>query len=178
MNQQPETILLVDDGIFPNSHLPVVHYKNAVRLPLVFAGTALQMIFKRNNWTNNWKNGIYTFHHYHSNTHEVIGVYKGQTTLMLGGDNGVEVTIKKGDILIIPAGVAHRNLGDEKQVLCIGGYPEGKQFDMQVGKPGERPQTDRNIFSVRIPDTDPLEGRNGTLVKLWRKADESSNRYR
>jgi uncharacterized protein YjlB len=173
MKQQPETIILVDDGVFPNSHLPVLLYRKAIKLSLLFPGMTIKKRFKANGWTNNWKDGIYTFHHYHSNTHEALGVCKGSATIRLGGDNGVEVKIAKGDVLVIPAGVAHRNLGDRNQVMVIGGYPEGKQYDMNVGKPGERPQADQNIFSVPVPKSDPVTGKNGSLVTIWREADEA-----
>jgi uncharacterized protein YjlB len=165
--QQPETIILVDDGIFPNSEFPVLLYRRAVSVPLLFPARAFKRLFQSNNWTNTWKNGIFTFHHYHSNTHEVLGVYKGRTKLQLGGDNGVEITVSKGDVIVIPAGVAHRNLGKETQVMCVGAYPEGRSYDMHVGKTGERPQADQNIFLVPIPKTDPVQGRRGSLVRIW-----------
>lgn len=168
--KQPETIILVDDGIFPNSDLPVLLYRRAFNVPLLFPARFFKRIFHSNNWTNTWKDGIFTFHHYHSNTHEVLGIYKGRTRLQLGGDNGVEITVAKGDVIVIPAGVAHRNLGRETQVLCVGAYPEGKSYDMHVGKTGERPQADQNIFMVPIPQTDPLQGRRGSLVRIWAEA--------
>ena len=169
---KPETHTLVDNGIFPGNVLPVLHYKNAFKLPLIFPARIIRQAFQQNNWTNNWRDGIYTFDHYHSLTHEVIGVYKGKTTLQLGGDDGLQLEIKKGDVIVIPAGVAHRNLGRETDVLCIGGYPEGKDFDMNFGKPGERPQTDQNIASLKLPDTDPVTGKSGSLVSLWKRYSE------
>jgi len=171
MKSQPETILLVDNGIFPNSTLPVLHYKKAVKLPLLFPAAALKKLFKLNNWGNNWKAGIFTFDHYHSLTHEVIGVYKGKTQLQLGGDDGLVIDLEKGDILVIPAGVAHKNLGTETQVMCVGGYPEGKDYDMNFGKPGERPQTDQNIALLKVPDTDPLAGVKSGVPVIWKAYD-------
>ena len=164
---KPETHLLVDNGIFPGSALPVLHYKKAFKLPLLFPARVIRQAFRKNNWTNNWRNGIYTFDHYHSLTHEVIGVFRGKTTLQLGGEDGLQVTIERGDVLVIPAGVAHKNLGKETDVLCIGGYPDGKDFDMNFGKPGERPQTDQNIASLKVPVTDPVTGKNGSLPAIW-----------
>jgi uncharacterized protein YjlB len=169
---QPETYILVDDGIFPNSHLPVLVYRNAVKLPLLFPGRAFRSLFEQNGWSNSWKDGIYTFHHYHSNTHEALGVCKGKTVLQFGGDNGIKVFVAKGDVVVIPAGVAHKNLGDKDQVACIGAYPEGRNYDMNVGKPGERPQSDQNILAVPLPATDPVEGKTGSLVQIWKTADE------
>lgn len=164
----PEIILLVDNGIFPNNQLPVLHYKNAFKLPLLFPAAAIKKAFKENGWTNNWKAGIYTFDHYHSLTHEVIGVYRGKTKLQLGGDDGLTIEVRKGDVIVIPAGVAHKNLGKETQVMCVGGYPEGKEYDMNFGKPGERPQTDQNIAALKIPETDPVYGGRHGVPVIWK----------
>lgn len=158
--------ILADDGTFPNSQLPVLHYQHVLDLSVLFPTVYAKKLFRKNGWTNNWRDGIYTVHHYHSITHEAVAVINGYTTLMLGGDNGQLVAIEKGDVLIIPAGVAHKNMGAENDVVCVGGYPGGKDFDMNYGKPGERPGTDQNIAMLSIPDTDPVFGK-GVLTEIW-----------
>jgi uncharacterized protein YjlB len=157
----------MDDGTFPNSRFPVLLYKGALNLPLFFRSTYLKNEFCKNNWSNAWDCGIFTYNHYHSNTHEVVGVYQGRTTLLLGGENGHRVIIEKGDLLIIPAGVAHRNLGTENQVKCVGAYPGGRRYDIKYGKPAERPAADKNIAAVPVPASDPLAGVSGKLPKIW-----------
>jgi uncharacterized protein YjlB len=69
---------------------------------------------------------------------------------------------------VIPAGVAHINLGREKDVTCVGGYPDGMDYDMNYGKEEERPKADRNIASVPVPKTDPVFGEQGGLPDLWK----------
>src|SRR5688572_17402941 len=113
-----EQHVLKDDGTFPNSLLPVLHYKRVLKLPPLFAATYIKRLFKKNNWTNSWKYGIFEYHHCHSITHEVLGGYKGQARIQLGGDEGIELLLKKGDVLIIPAGVAHKNNDGEQQIGC------------------------------------------------------------
>lgn len=157
-----------DDGIFPNSKLPVLHYLKVLHLPFLFPASHVKHLFRKHGWSNNWRNGIYTYHHYHSVTHEAFGVIKGKTTLLLGGDHGEEVTIEAGDVIIIPAGVAHKNMGKQDDVICIGGYPGGRDFDMNYGRPGERPRTDHNIKRLPIPATDPVYGSGGS-AKIWRE---------
>jgi len=125
-------------------------------------------LFENNNWRNTWQQGIYTYHHYHSTTHEVLCVCKGETLLLLGGENGITVLIQEGDVLVIPAGVAHINLGKENDVSCIGAYPDGRDYDMNFGKQGERPRTDHNIASLPLPQTDPVFGANDGLLQIWR----------
>ncbi len=166
MKEKIREYVLNDNGIFPNSKLPVLHYLQVLELPFFFPAAKIKSLFQKNGWTNNWRNGIYTYNHYHSVTHEAMAVIKGSTTLLLGGDDGQKVRISKGDVIIIPAGVAHRNLGREKDVICVGGYPEGKDFDMNYGNVGERPKTDHIIAALPIPATDPFYG-NGGLTKIW-----------
>jgi uncharacterized protein YjlB len=40
----------------------------------------------------------------------------------------------KGDVLLIPAGVAHKNVGASIDFKCVGAYPGGKEFDINLGK--------------------------------------------
>lgn len=167
MKYKIQKYYIKDNGAFPNSVLPVVHYMGILHLPMFFPSRHILQLFQRNGWTNNWKDGIYTFHHYHSTTHEAMGVCKGQTTVRLGGEKGPEVVIGKGDVLIIPAGVAHKNMGGERQVICIGGYPGGREYDMNYGKPAERPQADANIAALPVPATDPVLGADKGVNKFW-----------
>src|SRR5579875_985525 len=166
---KPEQFVVMDDGIFPNSHLPILLYPNVLDLPALLPTHVVKNIFKENNWTNNWRQGIYTYHHYHSTSHEVLGICNGETALLLGGENGITIFVQKGDVLVIPAGVAHMNLGNENDVTCVGGYPDGREYDMNYGKPGERPTTDYNIAALPIPETDPVFGKDGVLVNVWKK---------
>jgi uncharacterized protein YjlB len=167
METHIEKYYLQDDGTFPNNKLPVLHYKGALKLPRFFPARMVKRLFSGHNWKNNWRAGIYTYHHYHSVTHEALAVIKGKATLLLGGENGRYVAVEKGDVLVIPAGVSHKNTGKEKDIICVGGYPGGKDYDMNYGKPGERPQADINIASLPIPSTDPIGGPQGELPKIW-----------
>lgn len=162
-----EKYYLKDNGIFPNSSLPVILYKNVLQLGILPFST-IRRLFRLNNWTNSWKNGIFNYHHYHSITHEVLGVYRGKTTLLLGGAEGVKIEIEKGDVLIIPAGVAHKNLESQDQIKCVGAYPQGKEYDMNYGRMEERPQTDRNIKKVPTPQKDPIFGLDGGIINYWK----------
>src|SRR5215213_3915721 len=95
---------------FPNSKFSVLIYKNAINLPRQKnkASEIVQAIFARNGWKNSWRNGIYDFHHYHSNTHECMAVTMGTATVMLGGVNGKKVELGQGDVIILPAGTGHK----------------------------------------------------------------------
>lgn len=157
-----------DNGIFPNSNLPIIVYKRVLNLPSLFASSAIRKLFKNNDWKNSWRSGIFEYHHYHSITHEVLGVCKGKTFLLLGGDSGVKLEVEKGDVIIIPAGVAHKNLGKENQITCIGAYPDGKDYDMNYGREGERPNADKRIANVPLPEKDPVFGTKGGIMLYWK----------
>jgi uncharacterized protein YjlB len=161
------TYLTKDDGTFPNSALPVLHYIKVLKLPILFASLKVRRQFAKNGWTNSWTAGVFTYHHYHSNTHEVLGIIKGETTIRLGGRKGVKITVSKGDVVIIPAGVAHKNLGKEKAVTCVGAYPGGKDYNMNYGKAGERPAADELIAAVTIPQRDPIFGLKKGIPEFW-----------
>jgi uncharacterized protein YjlB len=157
---------LQDDGTFPNSRLPALLYKSVLDIPSLFPAAHVKSVFEQNGWSNSWDAGIFQYHHYHSISHEVLGVYSGKTTVQLGGEKGIKISIKKGDVLVIPAGVAHKNLEDENDVGVIGAYPEGRDYDMNYGKPGERPRADKNIREVPLPYNDPI-GTEAGLPNFW-----------
>jgi len=164
----PQQLFVKDDGIFPNNSLPILFYPGVLKLSKFFPAAAVKKLFQDNGWKNNWKQGIYTYHHYHSVTHEVLGVCKGETLLLLGGELGITVLIQQGDVVVIPAGIAHMNLGKENDATCVGGYPDGRDYDMNYGKPDERPKADNNIASLSLPVTDPVFGEKGGLLEIWR----------
>lgn len=160
--------LLPREGNFPNNgHLALMVYRNAFRLDEGDIAKSVEQIFKRNGWSNAWVDGVYDFHHYHSITHEVLGVIEGSTRIQFGGPSGISLLVEAGDVIVIPAGVAHKNLGGEENFKCVGAYPEGKNYDMNYGKPEERAEADKNIKSVPLPERDPVFGMNGPLTKEW-----------
>jgi uncharacterized protein YjlB len=159
--------VLTDDGIFPNSRLPLLIYRAPVVLPKTDPAAVFEELFGVNGWHGSWRNGIYSFHHYHSTAHEVLGIYRGSAKVQLGAENGITIEVHSGDVVIIPAGVAHKNLGSSADFGVVGAYPEGQDYDMNYGKPSERPKADKNIAKVALPKMDPVYGAGGPLMKHW-----------
>jgi uncharacterized protein YjlB len=164
----PETVLFKDDGAIPNNRLHLLLYRAVLPVSGDDPASSVVQLFASNNWTNSWRNGIYPFHHYHSTSHEVLGVYRGSVTVRLGGEQGKDFDVRAGDVIVIPAGVGHKNLGASDDFGVVGAYPDGRTWDLLRGKPGERPQADRNIASLPIPDNDPVYGGAGPLRTIWR----------
>ena len=164
----PQEYFVERNGNFPGSKFPVLQYEQALSLPKFFPGRFVKSLFQKHHWSNNWRNGIYTFHHYHSISHEALAVIKGHAMILLGGENGQKVLLKKNDVIVIPAGVAHMNLGEKTDIVCIGGYPWGRDYDMNYGKEEEHPLVDDNIRKVPLPDTGPLYGSDDPLISIWK----------
>ena len=160
--------LLEDDGAIPNNQkLPLLVYKAALNLPGQNQAATVEALFRANGWGGSWRNGIYSFHHYHSTAHEVLAVCRGSARVQLGGEKGPIFSVGPGDVILIPAGVGHKNLGASADFLAVGAYPPGQSWDMNYGKAGERPTADQNIGQVPLPQTDPLFGSRGPLIDHW-----------
>ena len=160
--------ILADDGTIPNSRLPLVVYKQAVDLSGGDPPVAIETALRANGWGHDWRNGVFSYHHYHSTAHEVLVVYAGSARVQFGGERGIVTTLNPGDAVIIPAGVGHRNLGASRDFRVVGAYPLGQAWDICYGKPGERPRSDENIARVPVPRADPVFGRDGPLLAHWR----------
>jgi uncharacterized protein YjlB len=165
VDAEPQRHVFADDGVFPNSRLPVLVYRGVLAAP---SAAGFEQLFDGNGWSSAWRNGLYSVHHYHSTAHEVLGIYQGRVSARLGGPGGVTVTLQAGDVVVIPAGVAHKNDGASADFRVVGAYPAGTGPDMQYGKAGERPGTERNIARVPLPAGDPVRGAAGPLAALWR----------
>ena len=166
---EPEQLSFQDAGVFPNSVLPVLLYRQAFT-EAEDRASVVEQRFAENDWTNSWRNGVYSFAHYHSTSHEVLGVYHGFAKLRLGGEHGQTVEVRSGDMILIPAGVAHQNIGASTDFGVVGAYPDGRQWDLLRGLPGERPKSDRTIAGLPIPDCDPIYGAEGPLRQIWNRA--------
>ena len=110
--------------LLPGVRWPLLIYPQAVEeaKPEVF-----EELFNRNRWPAAWRNGVFPFHHYHSNSHEVLGVYDGEVTVQFGG--ALTLTATPGDVIVLPAGTAHKKLSSRGSLGIVGAYPEGSDPD-------------------------------------------------
>lgn len=168
----PEAYVFADDGRFPNNGLPVLVYRAVVSAAAGgLAGeraASFERLFSAHRWPAAWRNGLYTQHHYHSTAHEVLGVYDGWVKARLGGERGELLTLQAGDVVVIPAGVAHCNEAQSADFRVVGAYPRGTDMDMNYGAARERPAADRRIAAVPLPEQDPVLGAQGPLFSHWR----------
>lgn len=173
--EEPSTRLFEDDGAIPNNpELPLLLYHLQEDDPKKNLAALFEDCFEANAWEGCWRNGIYPYHHYHSVSHEALGVYAGEARVQLGGEQGITVDLKRGDVLVIPAGVGHKNLGSSPDFGVVGAYPEGHDYDTLLGDPSERPQALENIRRVPMPAADPLFGEDGPLCRIWSIAEPTA----
>ena len=158
--------ILTEDGSFPNNGLlPLLLYRQVCLIP--DDAETVKELLETNRWTSTWIDGIYSEHHFHSTAHEVLVALNGSARVQFGGPNGITLDFEKGDVIIIPAGVAHKKIDETSEFTCLGAYPEGQEYDIKYGKPEERTIVDENIRKVALPENDPLYGNDGPLIKNW-----------
>jgi uncharacterized protein YjlB len=173
--RKPITVYLEDDGVVPNHpHWPLVVYRGAVRLPAKFdPATVLESLFDSNGWGDSWRNGIYDYVHYHSRTHEVLGVARGRAKVRFGGNSGRTLSLKAGDVAILPAGTGHQCLSASSQFLVVGAYPPSGTYD-ECTSSEDHARALKTIPKVSKPANDPVFGKEGSLLKLWTSRGRTS----
>ncbi|KAH6682851.1 hypothetical protein B0J14DRAFT_133085 [Halenospora varia] len=162
----------------PNSPLPVLVYRSV--LPPDPDPTSACETIEPNNW---FKGGVfkhYRSHHFHSVTHECYAVFKGHSRLLLGrgpldpeNEDDLLLELKKGDAIVLPAGVAHCSVESSDDYEYVGLYPKGSpHWDNNFCKSNkeETQEKEANARAVPIPDSDPIFGIGGPLVGIWKAA--------
>jgi uncharacterized protein YjlB len=192
---QVEAIRLEAGDGFPNLQLPVLLYRGAFGMPhglrsdasrntrsaedgvrvrvtesetIERAARMIEKTFALHRWSGGWRDGIYDYHHYHSTAHEVLGCFGGRATVQLGGPDGPHVAIAAGDVLVLPAGAAHKRLSASADFRVVGAYERGRSYDMQLGDPSSKRSSERRMREVPPPEFDPMYGDGGPLLLAWR----------
>jgi uncharacterized protein YjlB len=169
--RKPHAFKFKDDGETPNSHLPLIIYRSVVKLDPSYDPAAIfEVLFGSNKWADGWRATMYGYNHFHTRTHEVLGIARGRLTAKFGGGKGQEIVLKASDVVIIPSGVGHKHIRQSKDLLIVGAYPAN------AGKYDEPKPNDvaheialAHIAKVPLPSTDPVYGKEGPLFSIWKQ---------
>jgi uncharacterized protein YjlB len=167
---EPLAFTFEDDGSIPNNpRLPLLIYRSAVDL----SGTpdpedVIEATFARHGWGDMWRNGIFPYVHYHSMIHEALAIARGRAKVRFGGAGGQVLDLAPGDVMVLPAGTGHQCLWESPELCVIGAYPKGGKYDLCRGSKAEHAKAIESIANVPVPDSDPVYGEDGPLIRLWR----------
>jgi uncharacterized protein YjlB len=155
-------------GAIPNHpHWPLLLYPRAVAIEGADPAARFEELFGRNRWPAAWRNGIFPFHHFHTNAHEVLGVYSGEVTVLFGGEGGVLLTAQPGDVIILPAGTGHKRMSLRGVLGIVGAYPAGQAPNMRTPLLSSLAGSAKDVVRVPLPELDPVYGRAGQLFLHW-----------
>lgn len=176
MNIQPaqtvrvETLFLAAEEGFPNNpDLPLLVYRQALRNVSPDEAGEVERRIQGNGWGGSWRNGVFGYHHYHSNAHETLGVCAGWARVQFGGPSGPIVAIEAGDVAILPAGTGHKCVEASADFLVVGAYPAGQEdHDLIRGDPAEQAAAQQRIAATPLPESDPVYGQEGPLFSHWK----------
>jgi len=173
MRHEPRIVahLLAAGGAIPNHpRWPLLVYPGAVALSGPDPAAIFEELFARNRWPAAWRDGIFPFHHYHPDGQEALGIYSGEVTVQFGGDAGVRIEAKPGDVIVLPAGTGHKKLLSRGALGVVGAYPDGKHPDTCMPPFARAARSAAAVSRVPLPACDPVYGPEGPLFRYWRPA--------
>ena len=115
-----------------------------------------------------WRNGIYPYVHYHSMIHEGMGIARGRAKVRFGGNKGKEIELTPGRRL--------RAAGRHRPSMPVGEpRPDGDRrlsagpanTTSAAAARASTPRRWKPSRSVPLPDSDPVFGKQGPLLRLW-----------
>ena len=100
---------------------------------------------------------IFSYHHYHSKAWELLLCFSGEASVQFGGKLGPMVTVAKGDLVLVPPGLAHKQLDDKNGFSLLGSYPTFG-FDGSIDTLTGRPTIEERerIVKCHVPERDPI----------------------
>lgn len=155
------------DGGVPNNALPVLIYHRVIPPDTSDNAEYLEHLFRTNGWPPQWRYPVYTFTHFHSNTHEVLGVYAGSAKLQLGGEKGKIIEVNVGDVLLLPAGIGHKQISADEDFMLVGAYPPDMKADLCHDELPQLAARTKAVNAVPLPATDPVTGHTEGSMLVW-----------
>ena len=168
--RKPLLFRFKDDGETPNNpSYPLIVYRSAVKLdPRYDPAAIFEVMFGAHKWRDSWRYTMYGFNHFHTRTHECLGIARGTLTALFGGARGRKIALKAGDVVVIPAGVGHKHVRQSRNLLIVGAYPANAgKYDEPRPEEIDHGDALRRIRKVKSPGIDPVYGKGGPLLTKW-----------
>ncbi len=160
----PQKLFLREDPDVPNNPaLPVLVYREIIPRDAEGKDRIFRQRFQQSGWGGIWRDGIFSYHHFHPDAHEALGIASGWVDVQLGGDSGQRVRLEAGDLVVLPVGTGHRNLDASDDLVVIGAYPQGQENYTTLRSKREKGATP----NAPRPDSDPFYGGDGSLTAIW-----------
>jgi len=75
--------------------------------------------------------------------------------------------LQAGDVVVSPAGIAHKREAVSGDLLVIGSYPRGQNPDICRADPTRHNRAAGNIAAVPLPACDAVTGEAAPLLECW-----------
>jgi uncharacterized protein YjlB len=179
---KPEALKFKDDGLIPNSKHPVLIYRSAIgfveSVPRLAARNLIADHIGKNGWRLEEGLTLYSYHLYDRKAHKAFIVINGQATLQLGGPKvGRSAVIEEGDLIVIPAGVAHRHLRyanlsltaqfEAMEIRPVAADEPGPVRGLKKSMEVARPKALESLANIPRP-FNPLYGPQGPGLQGWK----------
>ena len=79
--------------------------------------------------------------------------------------------LRAGDVVVVPAGVAHKSEAASPDLVVVGAYPPGQGPDMRTPGAADHEGAVARVAAVPLPQRDPVYGMDGPLLDRWRGAE-------
>ncbi len=164
--RQPKTLRFAASEWVPNNpFFPVLVYSNVFDRAHPDYAYSFERLFSDAGWEGIWRNGVFSYQHYHVGAHEVLGIAAGTAELLIGGTDGARLTVGAGHCLVLPAGTGHMRISADEDFLVVGAYPPGQYADVKTS--AATPRDLKTIANLPIPSSDPIYGSAGPLIVAW-----------
>ncbi|EKG21663.1 hypothetical protein MPH_00973 [Macrophomina phaseolina MS6] len=157
----------------PNNVLPVLVYRSAFSTATAIG--EVRNVISTNKWHADGHVEANSTPIFHTKTHVLHAIIRGKCQLLVGGTQygpppGQMIYLSAGDIIVYPAGVSHC-LVESQDYEFIAFYPEksAKRDDCECRASASAMKTYlKNIDRVAVPKHDPVHGKEGPLVEIWK----------